>query len=132
MIVIIVELLRKMYHFLAAGWIGPVVSNCQPIVSHCPRVKRLACNQECRGAARTKNPAICIGCPKEAVIWVSRPQLCEQRTTDLRLAKFDGLQLRNCQQELAGPLTQFADLRRKLCRPEDHLLSNNLFALVAQ
>src|SRR5438445_223795 len=131
MIVTVVELLRKMYHFLAVGRIDPVVSDDQPIVSHRPRVKRLVCNRNCRRAARTKNPAICIGYPKEAVIWVSGPQLCEQRTTDLRLAKFDGFQLRNCQQKLSGTFPQFADLRRKLCRPVDDLLSDNPLTLVA-
>src|SRR6516165_5137865 len=130
--VTIFELLGKVNHFLAVGRVDPLVSDGQSIVSHSSRKKRLIGDGGCGRSACTKDPTLCIGRPKQAVIRIARPQLRQQGRTGLRLTEFDGLQLANRQQQLSSTFAQLADFRGKLLNSINDAFSNYTTSLVAQ
>src|SRR6516162_2077779 len=76
--VTVAELLCEIDHFLAASRIDPIISDGQPFVSNRSPKKPLIGDRGYRLSARTKDPALCVGCSKQAVIRVAGPQLRQQ------------------------------------------------------
>jgi len=96
------------------------------------RKKRLIGDRGYCRSARTKDPALCVGCRKQAVIRVAGSQLREQCRTGLGLAQFDRLQLGDRQLQLSSTLAQFADFCSKLLNSVHDTFPNYLPSFRAQ